>query len=509
MKWVMPFLIFLVLRLTFAQSQDTIVEIPDISFLNALINQGLDTNGDGLISYAEARTIHCLYVEEMSISDLTGIEAFTNLDTLLCYCDELTSLNVSNNTALTFLNCSGNKLASLDVSNITALMYLNCADNQLTSLDVSSNTLLTHLYCSNNQLATLDVSNNPGLIYFYCGGNDLVNLDVSGNTCLEELYCGCISNYLFGCDPGQNHNRISSLDVSANKNLKMLECDGNELSSLDLSNNTLLTELSCRENNITSLDVLNNKALMYLDCSRNQIVNLDVSGNNSLIDLYCEMNYLKSLDLSNDTALNRLFCSNNQLSSLDLTNNAHLRYLFCGTNNLINLNLTKNQELLALHCDTNPLTTLDISNNISMESFACYKHIWCSIGIYTSNLNISNMPALSKVCVWESFTPESIIIDSANSPAVIFTVDCATGFENQYPGSISICPNPTSNFLTIETDLSGLHSIEIFHMNGQIIYGTSMENTSYQIDLSSFSTGIYIILIRSKDFVITEKVIKL
>ena len=40
-----------------ANSQDSIVSIPDPAFLNALIGEGIDTNKDGLISYAEAEAV--------------------------------------------------------------------------------------------------------------------------------------------------------------------------------------------------------------------------------------------------------------------------------------------------------------------------------------------------------------------------------------------------------------------------------------------------------------------
>ena len=58
------------------------VNIPDNNFLNALIELGVDTNGDGKISPEEAEVITYLDVSGNSISDLTGIEKFINLDTL-------------------------------------------------------------------------------------------------------------------------------------------------------------------------------------------------------------------------------------------------------------------------------------------------------------------------------------------------------------------------------------------------------------------------------------------
>ena len=157
--------------------QIELVDIPDNTFLNALIEVGVDTDGDGEISAAEAEAISYLNIsgEFLSgeccvvgdISDLTGIEAFINLDTL---------------------DCSYNQITTLDIAKNTALILLNCMENQLTSLDVSNNPALFFLACSLNQLSSLDVSINPGLVEFYCDGNQLTSLDISNNTALAWVY---------------------------------------------------------------------------------------------------------------------------------------------------------------------------------------------------------------------------------------------------------------------------------------------------------------------------------
>ena len=56
-------------------------------------------------------------------------------------------------TEVTGLDCQMNNLTSLDVSENTALEELECADNKLTSLDVSRNTMLELLDCSANQFS--------------------------------------------------------------------------------------------------------------------------------------------------------------------------------------------------------------------------------------------------------------------------------------------------------------------------------------------------------------------
>ncbi len=90
--------------------------------------------------------------------------------------------------------------------------------NQLTSLDVSQNTQLAHLGCSWNRLANLDVTNNPALYVLVCDNNRLIELDVSKNPKLASLDCG--------------KNEISVLNVSQNTALKTLECIDNQLTSL-------------------------------------------------------------------------------------------------------------------------------------------------------------------------------------------------------------------------------------------------------------------------------------
>ena len=64
--------------------------IPDINFLNALIDRGIDTNGDGLISDWEAEAVHNLDVSDCGIWVIEGIEMFVNLEILNCRNNHIT-----------------------------------------------------------------------------------------------------------------------------------------------------------------------------------------------------------------------------------------------------------------------------------------------------------------------------------------------------------------------------------------------------------------------------------
>ena len=88
------------------------VNIPDTEFLNALIEEGVDTNEDGLISFEEAEAVTSLDVGGYTciggpgggcgfhgeISNLAGIEAFINLDSLKISGNNIDSIDLSMNT---------------------------------------------------------------------------------------------------------------------------------------------------------------------------------------------------------------------------------------------------------------------------------------------------------------------------------------------------------------------------------------------------------------------------
>ena len=250
-----------------------IVEVPDATFKSYLLSN-FDTDGDGEIRRKEAEKIYKIDVNKMAISSLKGIEQMPNLYILYCYSNQLTELDVSNNTKLT---------------------YLSCGDNQLTHLDVSKNNGITSLWCRSNQLIQLDVSRNTILKDLNCDSNKLTELDVSSNTALTHLYC--------------KDNELTHLDVSKNTELNYLNCDSNKLTELDVSSNTALTHLYCKDNELTHLDVSKNTELNYLNCDSNKLTELDVSNNTALTDLYCSDNQLTHLDVSKNDALMKLYCS--------------------------------------------------------------------------------------------------------------------------------------------------------------------------------------------------------
>ena len=160
----------------------------DKDFAARLESHGYIEDADH-ITRADVMDITELDISYCNLTSLKGIEYFEALTHLDCWNNELTSLDLSKNTALTQLNCYINQLTSLDISNNTALTNLNSFRNQLTSLDVSKNTALENLFCQENQLTSLDISDNTVLTLLNCTENQLTSLDISNNTALTKFYC--------------------------------------------------------------------------------------------------------------------------------------------------------------------------------------------------------------------------------------------------------------------------------------------------------------------------------
>jgi Leucine-rich repeat (LRR) protein len=172
------------------------VHIPDDEFLQELIDDKIDTNGDGIISECEAENVTFLNLSNYfgpNITDLTGIEAFKNLEILVCRCNKIANLDLSKNDKLLEIYAYDNDLQTIDVSGCKDLILLHvgydgvCNKNRLTKLDITNNEKLKTLDCSYNLLTEIDLSNNPDLETLLCQVNQIISLDLSNNPHLDRL----------------------------------------------------------------------------------------------------------------------------------------------------------------------------------------------------------------------------------------------------------------------------------------------------------------------------------
>lgn len=352
----------LVLLLMVSRLPAQIVNIPDANFKNKLISLGIDTNSDGEIQQAEALVVTNLDVSDAAISDLTGIAAFTNIDTLICYLNSLDELNLGALTNLKKLDCSDNALNYPLTISPNNLRYLNCSNNTLHNTDIDFNLFpnLEYLDFKSNFFQvtspSLDFSNLTNLIYLDCGDNILSNLDVSSSTNLQTLKCGSCS--------------LSTLLMGNLNNLKTLYCPFNQISTLALTPLINLRTLSCQYNPLTTIDVNSLINLRYLDCFHTFLTSLDVSNLTNLHQLYCMDNQLQTLDVSNLANLDTLDCSYNstQFTNLSIKNGSNESYL----------NFSNNPTLQYICGDVSQLTDIQQKvvqyglNNVVVNSFCSF-----------------------------------------------------------------------------------------------------------------------------------------
>ena len=264
-----------------------------------------------------------------------------------CADNQVTSLDISQNTALEYLICVSNKLTALNVSGNATLKFLNCESNELTALDVNRNTALNTLNCRNNRLTSLNVSLNLNLQDLNCSTNQLSALDVQKNTALKSLYCG--------------YNQLTVLDVGQNRSLESLSCNNNLLTTLDVSQNTRLNLLLCFNNHLTSLDTSNQKRLHTLSCNNNNYpITITNDRNYDLSDLPGTFDVNKASNWSGGTVSGNILTVDHDKDSVTYTYD-------CGNGRTANFMLTCGKASYTVNFNTNGGSEVDTQTLVHGE----------------------------------------------------------------------------------------------------------------------------------------------
>jgi len=106
---------------------DVCTIMDDIVFMDYCY-KNFDVNNDGKVSMTEASAVKEINITNTKTTSLKGLEYFTQLTRLYCYGNQLSSLDVSNNTQLSFIDCRGNRLTYLDISK-TSISFLDLSRN--------------------------------------------------------------------------------------------------------------------------------------------------------------------------------------------------------------------------------------------------------------------------------------------------------------------------------------------------------------------------------------------
>jgi uncharacterized repeat protein (TIGR01451 family) len=451
-KILLSFFVFL----TTLAVQGQVVNIPDANFKNALLthNPVININGDGEIQVSEAVAFTgTINVQYKNVADLTGIDAFTNIQGLNCRGNNLTSLTLTNLTALISLNCNTNfSNASLTMNNVPALKSLDCGANKLTTLSFTNPAILDTLLCDNNKLTSLP----------------------TGLSAIRVLDCP--------------NNQIPTFLLDNLNNLRYLSFDGNLCTAFSINNKPFLTDIHCSRNQITSLTLSNLPALKNLYCDRNMISTLSLSGFLSLQYLICQKNQLTSLTVSNLPSLKQLICQENQLTSLSFVNFPSLEMLLCDANPLTSFTVNNLPLVNELSCGGSNLTNLNLPNLPSLKYFACNYSKLTSLSLInfpalqrvTMNVNnitsltLKNLPLLNELnCSGNSYT--SLALDSLPSLAVLYCGenDSLTSLSLKLPGLVELRCDSTK-LTTI--DLSQTRVTQTFLRKNPLLQYINLKN---------------------------------
>jgi len=495
-------LLFLIFKITGLFAQYT--QIPDTNFEQKLIDLGIDSdqtiNGQVLNSDIENVTYLNLNTP-VFIRELTGIEGFINLETLICENQAIPTVDLSHNTKLKYLDLYMSGLQALNVSNLTQLEILICG-NEVTSDYVCD--------CANN-IQTLDLSNNLNLEYLECNETGLNTVIFPNSSNLKTVILA--------------HQPLQSLDLGGLPGLETLIIPLNYINNLDLSNNPNLKYLDVNKSNMTSIDLSNNSNLetLYLGYydsgsgyigelgNDNNFSNIDISNLVNLKTLLARNIGINSIDLSNNTYLEIVVLSKNNLNNIDVSNNTNIKMLSVYDCQLTDIDLSNNHLLEQLDISFNPITYFSNINNPNLMALACI-----NTSLQELDLKNGHNDILTYLFATENSNLSCIQIDDisyANNPNwfkdahTIYSTDCAAAdIEVIASSEITIYPNPVANYLYIENNSDIIFTrAKIYDISGKLI--TSKTNIESNINVSNLPNGFYILKLSNDKTSVTKKFI--
>ncbi|QSB25181.1 T9SS type A sorting domain-containing protein [Flavobacterium sp. CLA17] len=415
----------------------------------------IDLNNNGTIELSEALNVYELditqpFFDQNYITDLNGINNFSNLKSL---------------------NFNGNKVVSFDLTGLTKLKEITCSNNLLTNLDLSYLTELKAIDCNYNQINNIVIKGFKDLTLLSCAFNKLKNIDTSLLTKLEILYV--------------DSNLITSIDISNNVNLTSFSCSFNQLSSLDLSHLKKLEHLIFGENKLTKLDISAQKNLIDIQGAINQLTSIDLSNVKPGAFIELRKNNFKYVFMKNG------FLDN---STMILEDNPNLTYICCDENEIENIKLQLGYLgytncSVSSYCSFNPggvYYIIEGNQKFDANSDGCdasdskFPNLNFSISNGTIKGNIiSDASGNFRIPVKEGTHTITPILENSNYFAVSPASATITFPANTSSFSQNFCITPKGDFQDLEiTILSFLPARPGFDATYKIVYKNKTNKTA-------------------------------
>jgi len=155
-----------------------VVNITDQNFLQALIDEGVDSNSDGVIQESEALNTTFLWIQNKNISSLEGINNFTNLTNLRASENNLSSVAINGLTKLSNLDLSHNQIQEIDLTgSLSDNNTVRLSHNLLTEFVYDDEIAFDALYLGVNDISKFSISNNS-IAYIHLYPNPLDSVEI-------------------------------------------------------------------------------------------------------------------------------------------------------------------------------------------------------------------------------------------------------------------------------------------------------------------------------------------
>jgi Leucine-rich repeat (LRR) protein len=482
--------------------------------------------------------------------DLTGLSALTYLN---CAENQLTELPLAGLDALVLLSCYENQLTQLFVSGLANLQYLSCNDNSLSAIHFGGNSSLTYVWCYFNQLQQIDLTgtaavllhcnDNPNLTTIKVKNNvdspftydvfpmppmnafEFGNLPLLGTVCCDTAEVSVMEQVLAAqptvgittdCMPpavvhfpdSQFKNALLTTNCADFEGDMSLDGDAdlNNDGEIDVEEALAIANLSIGVNGITDLEGLQYfENLWRFRIGGNPLTTFSGYGLQNLTNLSFNDNQLTSVDLSALVSLDNFQMMNEPLAAIDFSNNPQLFFARFWNVPVTTLNF----------CGT-ALTYFDGAGLPNLTYFSSRNGI-----ITTDNILPQTPPPLSPIILTECPMLETVCHDAGEYAyinwgdpigGVNYVTDCPSDcsilqketFEHQ---NLTLFPNPAKDRLQVQMDSGrSVMAISVYNISGQLLIQIRSTDT---IDVSSLSTGSYLIQIESDWGNTTQKFIKL
>ena len=443
--------------------------------------------------------VHISDNENLGSIDVSALLALTTLDASNT---GMSTIAIANNRVLRVLNIDHNNFTSLDISPYSSIVQLRVTNNQLTSLNVANG--------NNSNFTWFDARDNTNLTCIQVDNvNPDSRLWYKDDTANYALYCELtyiadanFENYLETHDADgnivaigdvlnmgngiANDNQVATSKVATVISLNIESEDIADLTGIEAF--AALETLNCDYNKLTTLDLSSNTNLKILDAAENDFVRLDLSGYLALEEVNLRSNSITSLLVNNNPNLKKLNVGKNSLIELDLTSCVQLEELLVHQNLIVTLDVRNgtNTLITKLVASLNPSLRCILVDDINADFSLWTKDVTAT---YTENCNTiiwdgSTSSAWTLGTNWSNdavpsitndvFIPNAVRVPNVTSNVQVnkLEIELSSGFNISSEGSVIVNSDLNANeILTMQSTASNSSVLLVKgNSNGQVSY---------------------------------------